>query len=127
LVIGGHLLPPNQDEDREELDMAVRILGGNFNARLNMNLREDKGWAYGVRASATSAVGQRPLIYYAPVQFDRTVDSLRELIRETNAYIGETPANIEELTRSKDGILRSLPGRYETNGSVAGTLQDILM
>ncbi len=127
LVIGGHLLPPNQDEDREELDMAVRILGGNFNARLNMNLREDKGWAYGARASATSAVGQRPLIYYAPVQIDRTVDSLRELIRETNAYIGETPANIEELTRSKDGILRSLPGRYETNGSVAGTLQDILM
>jgi len=127
LVIGGHLLPPNQDEDREELDMAVRILGGNFNARLNMNLREDKGWAYGARASATSAVGQRPLIYYAPVQIDRTVDSLRELIRETNAYIGETPANIEELTRSKDGILRSLPGRYETNGSVAGTLQNILM
>jgi zinc protease len=127
LVIGGHLLPPNQDEDREELDMAVRILGGNFNARLNMNLREDKGWAYGARASASSAVGQRPLIYYAPVQIDRTVDSLREIIREANAYIGETPANIEELSRSKDGILRSLPGRYETNGSVAGTLQDILM
>lgn len=126
MVIGGHLLPPNEDEDREELDMAVRILGGNFNARLNMNLREDKGWAYGARASSSSAVGQRPLIYYAPVQIDKTVDSLRELIREANAYLGDNPATAEELNRSKDGILRSLPGRYETNGSVAGTLQDIL-
>lgn len=126
MVIGGHLLPPNEDEDREELDMAVRILGGNFNARLNMNLREDKGWAYGARASSSSAVGQRPLIYYAPVQIDKTVDSLRELIREANDYLGDNPATLEELNRSKDGILRSLPGRYETNGSVAGTLQDIL-
>ena len=126
MVIGGHLLPPNEHEDREELDMAVRILGGNFNARLNMNLREDKGWAYGARASSSSAVGQRPLIYYAPVQIDKTVDSLRELIREANDYLGDNPATMEELNRSKDGILRSLPGRYETNGSVAGTLQDIL-
>ncbi|MEQ8955481.1 MAG: pitrilysin family protein, partial [Gammaproteobacteria bacterium] len=126
MVIGGHLLPPNEDEDREELDMAVRILGGNFNARLNMNLREDKGWAYGARASSSSAVGQRPLIYYAPVQIDKTVDSLKELIREANDYLGDNPATLEELNRSKDGILRSLPGRYETNGSVAGTLQDIL-
>ncbi len=127
MVIGGHLLPPTEHEDREELNMAIQILGGNFNARLNMNLREDKGWAYGARASSSSAVGQRPLIYYAPVQIDRTVDSLRELISEANGYIGENPANAEELGRSKDGILRSLPGRYETNGSVASTLQDILL
>lgn len=124
MVIGGHLLPSTKEEDNIDLDMAVRILGGGFNARLNMNLREDKGWAYGARANVSNAIGQRPLIYYAPVQIDKTVDSLREIIREAEDYLGDYPATEEELTRSKDGILRSLPGRYETNGAIRGTLSD---
>lgn len=126
LVIGGQLLPPTNDAESIPLNMAVRILGGSFNARLNMNLREDKGWAYGARANASNAAGQRPLIYYAPVQIDKTVDSLRELIREGKDYLGSTPATQEELDRSRDGILRGLPGRYETNGAVLNTLSDIL-
>ncbi len=126
VVIGGHLLPSTLDEDNIALDMAVRILGGNFNARLNMNLREDKGWAYGARASASNALGQRPLIYYAPVQIDRTLDSLREIIREAEEYVDQNPVREKELARSKDGILRSLPGRYETNGAVARTLAEMV-
>ena len=126
MIIGGHLLPPTASEDSISTDMAVRILGGSFNARLNMNLREDKGWAYGARASATKAAGQRPLIYYAPVQIDKTVDSLKELMGESKDFLGIAPASQEELNRSRDGILRSLPGRYETNGAVLSTLSDIL-
>ena len=126
MVIGGHLLPSTSAADNISTDMAVRILGGSFNARLNMNLREDKGWAYGARAIATNAAGQRPLIYYAPVQIDKTVDSLRELIRESKEYLSGVPATQEELERSRNGILRSLPGRYETNAAVLTTLSDIL-
>ena len=126
MVIGGQLLPPTGETDNIQTDMAVRILGGSFNSRLNMNLREDKGWAYGARASATNAVGQRPLIYYAPVQIDKTVDSLRELIRESKDYLSVAPATQEELNRSRDGILRGLPGRNETNGAVLGTLANMV-
>jgi len=126
MLIGGQLLPPTGEDITMDLDMAVRILGGNFNARLNMNLREDKGWAYGARAISTNAAGQRPLIYYAPVQIDKTVDSLKELIRESEEFLSIAPATQEELDRSRDGILRSLPGRYETNGAVLGTLSNIL-
>lgn len=126
MVIGGHLLPPTKDENNVSTDMAIRILGGSFNARLNMNLREDKGWAYGARAIATNAFGQRPLIYYAPVQIDKTVDSLRELIREAKDYLTIAPATQEELDRSRNGILRGLPGRYETNGAVLSTVSEIL-
>jgi len=126
MVIGGQLLPPTRDPDNISTDMAVRILGGSFNARLNMNLREDKGWAYGARAIATNAASQRPLVYYAPVQIDKTVDSLRELIRESNEYLTVVPATQEELDRSRNGILRGLPGRYETNGAVLGTLSEMI-
>lgn len=126
MILGGHLLPPTGDEDTYITDQAVRILGGNFNARLNMNLREDKGWAYGVRASGVSAAAERPLIYNAPVQIDKTVESLQEIIREINEYQSVRPALQEELDRSRDGILRSLPGSYETNGAVLRTLSNIV-
>ena len=126
MILGGHLLPPTGAEDTYITDQAVRILGGNFNARLNMNLREDKGWAYGVRAGGVSAAAQRPLIYNAPVQIDKTVESLQEMIKEINEYQTVRPALQEELDRSRDGILRSLPGSYETNGAVLRTLSNIV-
>ena len=126
MILGGHLLPPTGAADTYITDQAIRILGGNFNARLNMNLREDKGWAYGARANSTSAAAQRPLIYYAPVQIDKTVDSLREIVKEINEYQATRPAQQEELDRSRDGILRSLPGSYETNSAVLRTLSNIV-
>ena len=126
MILGGHLLPPTGEEDTYITDQAVRILGGNFNARLNMNLREDKGWAYGVRVSGVSAAAQRPLIYNAPVQIDKTVESLQEIIKEINEYQSVRPPLQEELDRSRDGILRSLPGSYETNGAVLRTLSNIV-
>ncbi len=126
LILGGQLLPATAWPDTYKLDMASKILGGSFTSRINMNLREDKGWAYGARTITFDALGTRPLLYYAPVQSDKTVESLRELLREANEYGGVNPPNDSELSRFKDSFIRSLPGKFETNGAVLGALSKIV-
>jgi zinc protease len=98
------------------------VLGGQFTSRVNMNLREDKGWAYGAYTVLFDARGQRPWLLYAPVQSDRTADAIRELQREVAEYTGANPASDEEIQRIVDNAVRSLPGQFETAGSVLGTM-----
>ena len=58
------------------------IIGGGFTSRINLNLREDKGWSYGARAILLDAAGQRPYYAFAPVQTDRTAESMAEIDKE---------------------------------------------
>jgi predicted Zn-dependent peptidase len=103
------------------------IIGGDFTARLNMNLREDKHWSYGARTMLADAEGQRPWLAFAPVQIDKTVDSLREMQREIGSYVsGAAPATQAEVDKIVANNLRSQPGAYETAGSVLGTIAGIV-
>jgi zinc protease len=126
MIIGGQLMPATNWNQTEVLDMATTALGGNFNARLNMNLREDKGWAYGAYSYLPDARAQRPLIYYAPVQSDKTLESMLEIFREVEEYTTTNPITQEELDRNREGSLRSLPGRLETAGAVRGYILDLV-
>ncbi|MFB1000968.1 MAG: pitrilysin family protein [Pseudomonadales bacterium] len=126
LILGGQLLPATVWPDTYKLDMASEILGGSFTSRINMNLREDKGWAYGARTITIDALGARPLLYYAPVQSDKTAESLRELLREANEYGSSNPPNEDELSRFKSSSIRSLPGKFETNAAVLAALAEIV-
>ena len=101
------------------------VLGGVFTARLNMNLREDKSWAYGAFSFLVSALGQRPFMLYAPVQTDKTVDSIKEMQKEIAAYIGDKPATAEEIAKIKAKDVRSLPGQYETGSAVLGAIESM--
>jgi len=98
------------------------ILGGQFTARVNMNLREDKGWAYGAYTFFQDARGQRPYLVYAPVQTDKTKESVAELLKELNGYKTTRPATSQELKRAVDNNTRSLPGSFETSGDVLASL-----
>lgn len=126
VIAGAQLLPPVQAENTAVIEMAVRILGGSFTSRLNMNLREDKGWAYGASAGATNGRGTRPLIYQASVQTDKTAESVMEILREVTEYTGSNPATQDELERTREGILRSLPGNFEKSDDVLGVYESIL-
>jgi len=126
MIIGGQLMPATNWDQTEVLDMATTALGGNFNARLNMNLREDKGWAYGAYSYLPDARAQRPLIYYAPVQSDKTLESMLEIFREVEEYTTISPITQEELDRNREGLLRSLPGRLETAGAVRSYILDLV-
>ncbi|MCO1332791.1 insulinase family protein [Microbulbifer sp. OS29] len=122
IIIGGLLAPSEKIPQREALHMMNDIFGGTFTARINMNLREDKHWAYGAYSFLTGAKGQQPLLVYAPVQTDKTSESLQELYKELQAYIGDSPASEEELQKIKDNRINELPGRFETIASVSGAI-----
>ena len=122
LILAGLIGPEGSVENPEVYGAMNDAIGGSFTARVNMNLREDKGWSYGAQTLLWGARGQRPWIVYAPVQTDRTADSLAELLREFDEFTSTNPATPEELERSINNNTRSLPGQFETAGAVRGSL-----
>jgi predicted Zn-dependent peptidase len=92
-----------------------------------MNLREEKHWAYGAFSFLTNALGQRPFMLYAPVQTDKTAESAAELLRESKELIGPKPLTSEEIDKIKVGDVRSMPGEYQTTGSVLGAMTGIVV
>lgn len=122
LILGGVLAPPTGADNNIAINAMNDVIGGSFTSRVNMNLREDKGWAYGAGTFMRSAKGQRPYMVYAPVQADKTAVSLAELVKELKDYITTRPATPEELTRVVNNSSRALPGQFETAGAVLGSM-----
>ena len=123
-ILGGVLTPARgQDDAIVDFTNANNALGGNFLARLNMNLRETKGWSYGVRGGP--AINENAVAYQiaAPVQADRTGDALAELIRETSDFLDTNGVTQEELTRIVTAEIGELPGQFETSGAVLSAMQ----
>jgi len=124
LLLAGLLAPSTTAPNNLNIETMNDAFGGLFSARLNMNLREDKHWAYGSYSFMSNAKGQRPYMLYAPVQTDKTAESVAELLKEAREVIGSRPLTAAEITKVKDSSVRSLPGGYETIGAVAGALAD---
>jgi len=122
LILAAEVAPPTSAPNDVAISAMNDIIGGQFSARVNMNLREDKGWAYGAFTFLQGAKGQRPFMVYAPVQTDKTKESLTELLKELNAFIGAKPASKTELDRTVLNNVRSLPGSFETSNDVLGSL-----
>ena len=122
LILAGHVAPPTGADNNLDIVTMNDILGGQFSARVNMNLREDKSWSYGAYTFMYDARGQRPWMVYAPVQTDKTMESIQELGKEFNEYLGTMPATQEELDKSVHNNVNSLPGQYETGTAVMGAL-----
>ena len=122
-LFAAQLVPSSTDAGAVALDMANMVLGGDFTSRLNMNLRENKHWSYGARSSAGGAVGQRIWMASAPVQIDKTAESVAEIKREIADFTsGKQGASVDELGRMQKVLTLSLPGAYETASSVMGTI-----
>jgi len=90
------------------------IFGGDFGARIDMNLREDKHWSYGAVTQLLGARGQQPFFAWAPVQADKTKESLDELNKEFRSIVKDRPPTAAELRRAQDSMTLKLPGSRET-------------
>jgi len=88
-----------------------------------MNLRETKGWSYGVRGGAQPRENAVIYVISGGVQADRTGDSLAEMLRETTAFLTEQGVTAEELDRSIASAVGALPGQFETSPAVLGAMQ----
>ena len=126
LIISALIAPPTNNDDEFALQAMNDVLGGAFSARVNMNLREDKSWAYGAYTFMWSAAGPRPYIGYAPVQTDKTGASITELLKEFEEIGTSRPPESDELARAMDEDTLSLPGRWETSSAVSASLQDMV-
>ena len=127
VILAGQVLSmTGKDPSRILLEQANDVLGGSFLSRLNMDLRETKGWSYGVSSSVRGFENRVPYVISAPVQSDRTGESVQALIDDVTAFLtskGVTPA---ELTRTANGSIRELPGSFETSAAVMGGLMQIV-
>jgi zinc protease len=126
VIFGAQLAPPQNDPDALALQLVNDIFGGKFSSRINMNLREDKHWSYGVRSVLAGAKGQRPYISISAVQTDKTKESMVELVKEYNNVVGSKPITEEELKDEQTNATLALPGSFETVQQLSGAYGNIL-
>ncbi|HOT98398.1 MAG TPA: pitrilysin family protein [bacterium] len=126
LILAGHVASPKSDPDDIAINMMNNILGGTFTSRINMNIREEKHWSYGAHSLLLDARGQRPFIAYAPVQGDKTKETVQEIYKELKDITGTRPATQEELDKIQKNEILGLPGSWETIGAVGNSLADIV-
>ena len=126
IIFAGQLVFDRSDEREMALQAANDVFGGSFTARINMNLREDKAWSYGVRSMLVDTMSQRPFIVYAPVQTDRTADSLVELDRELRELLEQRPVDEGEIDAFRNRNTLTLPGRWETAAAVSGDIAELV-
>ncbi len=111
----GHALAPYDAEGDTELDVVNAVFGADFEARINMNLREDKSWSYGIGSGISkNTSGDQYLVVAGGVQTDKTMESMAEIMREYEEYVTSRPATDAELNRVKLNRTRSLPGKFSS-------------
>jgi len=127
VIFAAEISPSETSKNYEAINLMNGILGGEFTSRVNMNLREDKHWSYGAGTMILWAKGPSFFTGYAPVQTDKTKESVVELKKEIEEYITTRPATQEEFDKVQENTVMALPGIWETNSAVSGTLSDAVI
>jgi zinc protease len=125
IIMGGLLLPYTGAQPIEPLIVSNDVLGGTFLSRLNMDLRESKGWSYGVNGRVNRLVGTVPYIISAPVQANQTGPSLAALQADMREFLTAKGITAEELERTINNRIRNLAGNFETSEDVLAGIQTI--
>ncbi|HSY72087.1 MAG TPA: pitrilysin family protein [Alloacidobacterium sp.] len=115
---------PRSTPDFASLNVVNTMLGGLFSSRINMNLREQHGYTYGAFSLFQFMRGSGPFFAGASVRTDVTAPAVHELFAELDR-IRTSPLTTDELKRSKDNLIRSLPGDFETVEETSGKMSDI--
>jgi predicted Zn-dependent peptidase len=107
--------------------MMAAVFGGSFTSRINMNLREDKGYSYGARGGFSYSREFGTFSAGSSVRTDATYQSLLEIDRELKAmWSGKKPVTREELEREKTGAILSLPARFATANAALGQYRGLV-
>jgi hypothetical protein len=128
IIMAGQVVAPKANPDEFSIMAFNEAFGGAFTSRINLNLREDKHWSYGAGSFAFDARGQRPWIVYAPVQTDKTRESLAEMAKELREVAagrpvagpgaGARPGPADAHPRRAVGDGRRAPGLARRAGGV---------
>jgi zinc protease len=126
-VVAGLPAEPRTPDNEFDLGAFNTNFGGNFTSRINMNLRENKGWSYGVRSGVVSSgTGPRAFQITAQIQTDKTKESIQELQKELADALGGRPITAEEIATSANNSAMGLASRWGSNVAVANAVDEIL-
>jgi len=120
-----HAGPKRTDADYQATALMATLLGGGFSSRINMNIREKHGWAYGARGGFDYHRGGSSFIASASVRNDTVGGSITEILHEMTG-IRDAEVTPAELSRDKEGAILSLPARWATGRSILSTFQGLL-
>jgi len=123
IIMAGQVTPIDPRGEMAAIAGANDVLGGTFLSRLNMDIRENKGWSYGVRGTVQLNAKIVPYVVTAPVQADRTGDSIRAMRQDIRDFLTSKGVTDEELDRTIANRIKALPGQFETSGSVLSAME----
>jgi zinc protease len=132
-LVAGLPTPERSSTGAEALMVANVILGGMFTSRLNMSLRESKGWTYGVRSSLFDARFAGLWLINSAVRRDRAARAMSEIASELenlaglDTLAGRRPCSREELGRAVDYLVARMPSMYETCSQIADAVADAVI
>jgi zinc protease len=116
---------PRSTSDYATLQVLNAILGGAFGSRLNQNLREKNGYAYGASSAFDMRSSAGPFFATAGVQTDKTADALREFFVELEGI--QTPIPAAELEKAKNYVALGFPAEFETTRALAQKLEEMIV
>jgi zinc protease len=116
---------PRSTPDYFTLQVLNTILGGSFTSRLNQNLREEHGYAYGASSRFDMRLSAGPFQAAAGVQTDKTSESLQEFFKELNGI--QMPVSAEELAKAKNYVALGFPSEFETIEDLAAHLEELVV
>ncbi|RLV59878.1 insulinase family protein [Parashewanella curva] len=120
----GHAIPAYDTKTAETLELMNAALGGGFSGRINMNLREDKGWTYGAYSRiGYNDSGDMYISAGGGFQTDKTIESIKELKKEFTDYVQKRPITHDEMARDVANKTRSIPSRYNSNAGFSSSIQ----
>ena len=123
----GHIGVERGSPDYFPLMVMNSMLGGQFSSRINMNLREDKGYTYGARSGFSFRRGAGPFTATAPVQTAVTKESVMEFLKELKGIRGEIPVTQQELEYNKQSLIRRFPAGFETVDQISSQLGNVVV
>jgi zinc protease len=115
----GHMAVRRNVPEYQRLLVLNMILGAQFVSRINMNLRQDKGYTYGARTTFDARRGPGPFLLQASVQSDATGPAIRESFAEIAGIRGERPVTSDELETGRAALTRGYPRNFETADQLA--------
>ena len=125
-IVAAHISAPSGQIEDLAAEPLFRNFGGMATSRLNRNLRLDKHWSYGTSGQLRDSRGQRTFLVLAPVQTDKTKESMLEVVKEIRDIAGNRPVKGEEFESIMRNMTSRLPGRFETLSALEGAAIDLV-
>lgn len=114
--------PPRNTPDYFALQVLNTILGGQFQSRLNANIREQKGYSYGVSSNFGYGKGPGPFRAGGSIFSGKTDAALIEFMKELKGIVSEKPITDEELKTAKESLIQGLPQRFASVSAISNSI-----